>query len=148
MIYKFKTRLKMAAVMFVFLFMAINPQAVISEDTENYELLPGADKKCNIGKDYYFTYSFDKKPQLGTVILKIEVFSKDGNKDTGLSITGNSGMPSMNGHHDSGDLGFKLNKKGDYLLPVNIVMPGGWEVKLIFNKDGQAIYRGGIRFDI
>ncbi len=27
---------------------------------------------------------------------------------------------------------FKLNKKNDYLLPIHIVMPGEWEVKLTF----------------
>ncbi len=148
MLYEVKTRLKWVAVMFILLSMAINPQAAISEDKESYEMLPGADKKCPIGKDYYFTYSFDKKPQLGTMILKIELFGKDGKKETGLGITGNSGMPSMKGHHDSGDVDFKLNKKGDYLLPVNVVMPGDWEVKLTFKKDGKAIYRGSIRFDI
>ena len=30
----------------------------------------------------------------------------------------------MSGAHDSGEVPFKLNRKGDYLLPVNIVMPG------------------------
>lgn len=115
---------------------------------ETYQALPGEGKKCPIGKDYYFTYSFDKKPQLGTIILKIELFDKDGKKDSSLAVTGDSGMPSMKGHHDSGEVAFKLNKKSEYLLPVNVVMPGDWEVKLVFKKDNKPIYRGSIKFDV
>lgn len=120
----------------------------LGNSEENYQLLPGEGKKCLIGKDYYFTYSFDKKPQLGTIILKIELFDKDGKKDTSLAITGDSGMPSMKGHHDSGEVAFKLNKKSEYLLPVSVVMPGDWEVKLVFKKDNKPIYRGSIKFDV
>jgi hypothetical protein len=123
-----------------------NPVQIQAEET--FELLPDAGDKCPIGSDYYFIYSFDKKPQLGTVILKVELYNKAGQRDTGLKISGASGMPSMKGHHDSGDVEFKLNKKGDYLLPVNVVMPGDWEIKLKFQKGDQIIYRGSIRFDI
>lgn len=122
--------------------------SAMSFAADNYEALPGEGKKCPIGKDYYFTYSFDKKPQLGTSILKIEVFTKDGKKDNSLKIIGDSGMPSMKGHHDSGDVAFQLNKKDDYLLPVNVVMRGDWEVRLTFKKDDKPIYRGSIKFDV
>lgn len=115
---------------------------------EKYEPLPGEGKKVEIGKEYSFVYHFDKKPQLGISILKIQVADKDGKQDTLLKITGDSGMPSMPGHHDSGEKEFKLNKKGEYLLPVDVVMPGGWAVKLVFRKDGKVIYRGSITFDI
>jgi len=57
-------------------------------------------------------------------------------------------MPSMGRTHDSGEVLFKLNKKGDYLLPVNIVMPGEWEVKLSFSKDKRVIYRGSFKFNV
>jgi hypothetical protein len=57
-------------------------------------------------------------------------------------------MPSMRGAHDSGDVDFKLNKKNDYLLPVNIVMPGDWEVRVTFLKDGKPVFHGGITFDV
>jgi hypothetical protein len=133
-----------AAVAVIFAFG--NPVQSLSEET--FELLPAAGDKCPIGNDYYFIYSFDKNPQLGTVILKIELYDKEGQRDSGLKIIGDSGMPSMKGHHDSGDVEFKLNKKGDYLLPVNVVMPGDWEIKLKFQKGDQIIYRGSIRFDI
>jgi hypothetical protein len=115
---------------------------------DKYEPLPGEGKKCAIGSDYSFVYNFAKKPQLGISILKIEVSGKDGKQDTLLKITGDSGMPSMPGHHDSGEVEFKLNDKGDYLLPVDVVMPGGWEIKLVFSKEDKVIYRGSIKFDI
>lgn len=110
--------------------------------------LPGAGEKCWIGKEYYFIYSFDKKPKMGTVILKIQVFDQAGKRDTSMEITGNSGMPSMRGAHDSGDVSFQLNKRGDYLLPINIVMPGEWEVTLHFLKDKKPIYSGSFRFHV
>lgn len=94
-----------------------------------------AGQKYWIGDQYYFIYNFDKRPQMGTVIMKIQVFSKDGKQDTSLEITGDVDMPSMKGAHSSGNQIFKINKKGDYLLPVNVVMPGEWEVVLNFLKD-------------
>lgn len=112
-----------------------------------YEPLPGEGKKIEIGTEYSFVYQFDKKPQLGVSILKIQVVDQNGKQNTSLKITGDSGMPSMS-HHDTGEKEFKLNKKGAYLLPVDVVMPGGWAVKLVFSKDGKVIYRGSIKFDI
>ena len=113
-----------------------------------YEPLPGEGKTCKIGSDYSFVYAFNQKPQLGVSILKIQVTDKDGKQVTSLKLTGDAGMPSMRGHHDTGPVEFKLNKKGDYLLPVDVVMPGGWDVRLEFSKDGQVIYRGSINFDV
>jgi hypothetical protein len=138
------TFLIIAAVAVIF---AVGIPVQIQAD-ETFELLPDAGAKCPIGADYYFIYSFEKKPQIGPVFLKIELYNKEGQRDTGLKIIGDSGMPSMKGHHDSGDVAFQLNKKGDYLLPVNVVMPGDWEIKLKFQKGDQIIYRGSIRFDI
>ncbi len=113
-----------------------------------YTELPGAGKKCWIDKEVYFTYKFDKKPKMGTAILIVQVFEKGGARLTNLSIVGNYDMPSMRGAHPSGDVPFKLNKKGDYLLPVNVVMPGDWEVLLVFSKEGAVVYRGRISFDV
>jgi hypothetical protein len=107
-----------------------------------------AGKKCWISDDLYFIYRFDGKPKLGTSILKIRVFDRNTSQITSLAIRGITGMPSMSGAHDSGEVPFKLNKRGDYLLPVNVVMPGEWEVKLIFLKDKAAIYRGRFTFKV
>jgi hypothetical protein len=113
-----------------------------------YVDLPGAGKKCWIGEDIYFTYKFDTKPKMGPPILIVQVFDKGGARLTHLSIVGNYDMPSMRGARPSGDVPFKLNKKGDYLLPVNVVMPGGWEVLLVFSEEGAVIYRGRIAFAV
>ena len=85
---------------------------------------------------------------MGTAILKVEVFTPDGKKDTSLEVLGDSGMPSMRGAHETGDQPFKLSKKGDYLLPIDIVMPGDWEIRLTVKKDGQVIFRGSHGFDV
>lgn len=105
-------------------------------------------RKCWIGETHYFTWEFDKTPKMGTAILRLQLFDKAGERRTDLTITGRSDMPSMRGAHDSGQVAFKLNKAGDYLLPVDIVMPGDWEVLLTFSKDGDVVFRGRIAFDI
>ena len=110
--------------------------------------LPGYGKKCWIGEDFYFTYKFDKKPKMGTAILKVQLFNKSGTRTTSLAIIGISDMPAMKGAHDSGEVPFKLNKKGDYLLPVNVAMPGEWEVKLIFMNDKEVVFRGRFAFKV
>jgi hypothetical protein len=113
-----------------------------------FEELPGPGKTCRIGETYTFTYEFDKTPKMGMAILKIRLFDETGKRTTGLGITGRSDMPSMSGAHDSGELLFKLNRKGDYLLPVNIVMPGEWEVRLVFSVNKEVIFRGRFRFNV
>jgi len=110
--------------------------------------LPKAGKKCWIGEVNYFVYEFDKTPKMGTAILKIQLFDKDGKQVTDLDISGRTDMPSMRGAHDSGDVAFKLNKRGDYLLPVNIVMPGDWEVRLTFSRNKVVIFRGQFTFGV
>ncbi len=113
-----------------------------------YNMLPGYGKKCWIGENYYFIYAFDKTPKMGTAILKIQLFDKNGKRNTDLNIIGNYGMPSMPGAHDSGEQSFKLNKKGDYLLPVDIAMPGEWEVKITFTKEKKTVYLGKFKFNV
>ena len=113
-----------------------------------YPSMPGPGKKIPIGNDYYLIYGFDKKPKLGTVIMKVEVFAKDGKKDTSFELKADSDMPSMRGAHGSGDRPFKLSKKGDYLLPIDIVMPGDWEIRLTLLKEGKVIFRGSYQFDV
>jgi hypothetical protein len=113
-----------------------------------YSPIPGPGKKVMIGNDYYFVYGFDKKPQMGRLIIKVDVYKMDGEKDTSMEIKGDAGMPSMRGAHDMGERPFKLSKNGDYLLPITIVMPGDWEIRLTFTKNGQVIFRGSYQFDV
>ena len=116
--------------------------------TPEFKDLPKAGKKCWIGEVNYFIYEFDKTPKMGTAILKVRLFDKDGKQVADLDISGRSDMPSMRGAHDSGEVAFKLNKKGDYLMPVNIVMPGGWEVLLTFSRNKVVVFRGRITFEV
>jgi hypothetical protein len=113
-----------------------------------FQDLPKSGKKCWIGEVNYFTWEFDKTPKMGTSILIIKLYDKDGRRVSDLSVTGRSDMPAMRGAHDSGELAFKTNRPGDYLLPVNVVMPGGWEVLLTFSRNGIVIFRGRVAFDV
>jgi hypothetical protein len=128
-----------------------NPQSVrvgTGKEEIVYTPLPGPGKKCWIHEEMYFAYKFSEKPKMGTVILIVQVFNKKGDQLTPFTIEGRSDMPSMRGAHDSGEQEFKLNKKGDYLLPVNIVMPGDGEVRLTFLKDGKPVFYGGLTFNV
>jgi hypothetical protein len=120
---------------------------VLGADKNTGPMLKSGQKHW-IGEQYYFIYDFDKKPQMGTIIMKVQVFSKDGKQDTSLEISGAADMPSMRGAHSTGDKPFQLNKKGDYLLPVNVVMPGDWEVVLTFFKDKKPVFTGSARFNV
>lgn len=113
-----------------------------------FQDLPRSGKKCWIGEVNYFTWEFDRTPKMGTAILIIKLYDKSGTQVSDLAITGRSDMPSMRGAHDSGEVAFKTNKAGNYLLPVNVVMPGDWEVQLTFSRNGIVIFRGRITFDV
>ena len=107
---------------------------------------PGA--KNWINSEHYFTYQFSKKPQIGLVIVKIKISDKAGARLTNYSILAVSGMPSMGNAHDSPEILFALNKKGDYLFPVNIVMLGTWQVNIKIIKDKKVISSGVVSFDV
>ena len=119
-----------------------------TEQAPDYPEMAAPGQEIPLGNDYYFIYGFDKRPKLGAVIMKVQIFGRDGKKDTSFSVMADAGMPSMKGAHETGDQPFKLSQKGDYLLPINIVMPGGWEIRLTVLKDGKTIFRGSYRFDV
>jgi hypothetical protein len=110
--------------------------------------MPGPGKKVPIGDGYNLTYDFDKPLKMGTVIMKVEIFTKEGKKDASLEVKADTDMPSMRGAHGTGDRVFKLSQKGDYLLPISIVMPGEWEIKLTVVKGGKVIFRGRYNFNV
>jgi len=120
---------------------------VQAEEVE-YKELPGPGKKCRLDDEFYFLYEFTAKPSMGTAILRVRVYDQAGNQSADFAVLGRYDMPSMAGAHDSGDQEFKLNKKNDYLLPVNIVMPGEWEVRLTFRRGESPVFRGAFRFDV
>jgi len=113
-----------------------------------FQDLPKSGKKCWIGEVNYFTWEFDKTPKMGLSVLIVKLYDKDGQRVSDLTVSGRADMPSMRGAHDSGEVAFKTNKAGDYLMPVNVVMPGGWEILLTFSRNGIVIFRGRIAFDV
>jgi len=133
--------------MFIGLLLVALGSGLVAAEIE-YTPLTEAGHKTAISADLFIIYEFSQRPQMGTVILKIQVFDKDGNKITPVTIQGRSGMPSMPGHHDSGQVDFKLSRNNDYLLPVDIVMPGDWEVRLTFRQNDKVIFLGRVNFDV
>ena len=110
--------------------------------------MPDPGKKVPFGNGWSLIYGFDKRPKLGTVIMKVEILDNTGKKDTSFQVKADAGMPSMRGAHETGDQAFTLSKKGDYLLPINLVMPGDWEIKLTVMKNGNPIFLGRYNFDL
>lgn len=109
--------------------------------------LAGEGKKNALPDGYWFTWQFDKTPQLGTSIMKIRVFDRDGRQNTAFEVFGETGMPSMR-EHDTGPVRFQTNKKGDYLMPVNVVMPGGWQIVVRIKRAGKEIFAGKVNFRV
>jgi hypothetical protein len=128
--------------------MSKSPKDAGAGQTPDYPTLAAPGKKVSIGNGSYLIYGFDKKPKLGTIIMKVEIFNQEGRKDTSPEVKADAGMPSMRGAHETGDRPFVLSKKGDYLLPINIVMPGDWEIRLTIIKGGKVIFRGRYNFDV
>jgi len=114
----------------------------------DYQILPKSGAKIPLGPKHYFTYAFAKTPKLGTAIMRVEIFTLDGVRDTSFVVKGDADMPSMRGAHSSGDQSFALSAKGVYLLPVRLVMPGDWEISFTFIKDGATLLRGRYLFDL
>jgi hypothetical protein len=113
-----------------------------------YQQLPGPGEKIPIDAAHYFTYGFTKQPKLGTAIMRVEIFTRDGVRDTSFVVKGDADMPSMRGAHSSGDKDFSLSAKGVYLLPIRLVMPGDWEIRFTFVKKGKAVFHGAYLFDL
>jgi hypothetical protein len=113
-----------------------------------YQILPKSGEKIPLDAKHYFSYAFAKAPKLGTSILRVEIFTLNGVHDTSFAVKGDADMPSMRGMHSSGDQNFALSAKGVYLLPVQLVMPGDWEVALTFLKEGKTVFRGSYLFDL
>jgi len=119
-----------------------------AEAAEDFAAMPEPGEKVPIGNDNYLIYGFDREPEMGTLILRVEVYDPDGKKIDTLEVLADAGMPSMRGAHETGDQPLRLSKKGAYLLPVNIVMPGDWEIRLTLKEEGRVLFRGSHRFDI
>lgn len=113
-----------------------------------YQTLPRPGEKIALDGGSYFIYGFTKQPKLGVAIMRVEIFSRDGKVETSYVVKGDADMPSMRGAHSSGDKDFSLSAKGAYLLPVRLVMPGDWEIRFTFLKDGKAVFHGAYLFDL
>ncbi|HEY3489836.1 MAG TPA: hypothetical protein VGK27_06920 [Candidatus Deferrimicrobiaceae bacterium] len=114
----------------------------------DYRALPKPGARVTLDAGHYFTYGFTKPAKIGVAIMRVEIFTRDGKHDTSFGVKGDADMPSMRGAHTMGDKDFALSKKGDYLLPIPLVMPGDWEVRLTFVKDGKTVLRGAYLFDL
>lgn len=113
-----------------------------------YQPLTKPGEKINIDAGHYLTYGFDKPPRLGMAIMRVEIFSRDGKRDTSFTVKGDADMPSMRGAHSAGEKAYSISAKGLYLMPVRLVMPGDWEVTFTLIKNGKTVYRGAYLFDL
>jgi hypothetical protein len=145
-------RIRTIGVLLITGLVVVIPQYILAVSTPaakvNYQKLPKPGEKVFIDADHYFIYGFDKPPKLGMSIMKVEIFSRGGKRDTSYIVKGDADMPSMRGAHSSGDKEFSLSAKGVYLMPVRLVMPGDWEVTFTFINNGKVKFRGAYLFDL
>jgi nitrogen fixation protein FixH len=87
--------------------------------------------------EYILTYEWPQKPKMGAYTLKANLVDKTGNPVEGVDIIVNYDMPTCGSHAKTETM--KRNDKGDYLLPINFVMRGEWEIVLSAQKDEQEI---------
>lgn len=113
-----------------------------------FQALTKAGEKIPLDADHYLTFGFDKPPKLGMAIMRIEIFTRDGKRDTSFTVKGDADMPSMRGAHAAGEKPYSLSNKGVYLMPVRLVMPGDWEVTFTISSKGKTVYRGAYLFDL
>jgi hypothetical protein len=132
----------------IFTLAVVSPPVVSSATKVVYQQLKKPGEKIPLTAGSYFIYGFEKQPKLGTAIMKVEIFTRDGKRDTSFVVKGDADMPSMRGAHSSGDKDFSLSSKGVYLIPVRLVMPGDWEIRFTFLKNGKELFRGAYLFDI
>ena len=142
----------MLGVLFAFILVGVVPLPVTAAPAppkaEDYKILPKPGKKAPLDAGHHFIYGFEKQPKLGVAIMRLEIFTLDGKRDTSFVVTGDVDMPSMRGAHSTGGKAFKLSAKGIYLLPVPLVMPGDWEFRFVFEKKGKIVFRGAYLFDL
>jgi hypothetical protein len=119
-----------------------------ASNAEEYKLLAGAGQKVVLDADHYFVFGFDKAPKLGMAIMRLEIFSRDGKRDATFAVWGDADMPAMRGAHSTGNKQFAVSAKQIYLLPISLVMPGEWELKFTFEKNGKKVLRGAYRFKV
>lgn len=124
------------------------PQTEMANAQPQKTLLASSGKLYSISKDYYVKYHWQTKPKIGTKLLIVELYNKDKKLSNALTVTANAYMPSMRGAHDTGHQAFKLNKNKAYVLPVNFMMLGAWELELKFNQGKSNIYTGYIQLKI
>lgn len=125
---------------------AAQPQAA-SPAQAGPAMLAAPEEKNLLPDGGWFTWRFAEKPKLGTAIMKVQAFDKSGARVKAYEIIGEYGMPSMR-YHDSGPVKFQLNKKDDYLLPVELVMPGEWSVLIRVKSGKEEIYAGQVLFTL
>jgi hypothetical protein len=148
-------RKKLTFVIFAFLLALLPSQFLYAGSHETagtgpapiFVPMPEPGKKVQIGNDNFMIYGFVEKPKMGSIIMKIQVFNKKGEKDRSLVITADSWMPSMPSMRGGQDT-FKLSHNGDYLTPIHISMPGDWEIKFTISRHGKVIFRGSYKFDV
>ncbi|MDR3112191.1 MAG: hypothetical protein LBU55_03355 [Elusimicrobiota bacterium] len=118
--------------------------ALPTKDLQSSEIKTNLKEKrlIKINNNYSFKYEFVKNPKIGTVVLKITAFNKKGIQTGNLDFIANYDMPAMRGSHTFFNKKFKKNKNNIYLLPVNFVMRGVWEVNIVVKESNRSIFSG------
>ena len=108
-----------------------------AQQSQESEMAIGS-QEIAISSEYVIKYEWPEKPKVGSYTLKINLVDKAGAAVEDAEVVVDYDMPSMRGAHATTEA-MKRNAKGDYLLPINFVMPGDWEIVVSAIKDGVEI---------
>ena len=110
--------------------------------------LPGYGKKVLLDKNTWYTYGFTKKTKIGANTLKVNIMDKAKKSVNTYQVLVSYDMPSMKGMHAQNDVPMQVNRAGNYLLPLNFVMPGVWQVDLKFMQGKTVVSKGSFLLKI
>lgn len=117
----------------------------IESDPLEIQLIRRANRSHSINDDYYVTYSWASRPRIGQNVLIVKLLDENRNQVQDLEISAVSSMPEMSCCPDSEEQFMRLNRNGDYLLPINFTMLGDWEVILSFWQDEEFVTNARIK---
>ncbi len=103
------------------------------------ELISRANRIHSINDDYYVTYNWASRPGIGANVLVVKLFDKENNQVQDLDITAESYMPGMSCCPAFGEQVLRLNRNGDYLVPITFTMLGVWAIILSFGNEDEQL---------
>ncbi|MFO7660194.1 MAG: hypothetical protein R6V77_04715 [Candidatus Cloacimonadaceae bacterium] len=114
-----------------------NSKSYYKSSNSSVIILKEDNEPVPLADDKYFKYSFDKKPGIGTSILKVDVYDRKHRRSDDFVVSVLASHPKVKGVRNYEEIQMRVHRKGEFLLPINFDRSGDWELTLRFFKDGR-----------